>query len=318
MAEKGRQVGDETLVQKRRSISVRAAFLLCVITSVVTMGAVNMWPAAAANPPTRPIDRNINNYVLFALDSLHLKGGNGTTTNITDGDVGVQSDDPSDHMNLCVGGSGHSIFMGDGTQANSDNFASGPACSFWDVYSNNLTGGPVIRNSGPNTFTTPIIAPGDLPAFPSFTCNPANPVVVPKNGSQTLPPGTYGDLVVQNGATVTFGAGTYTFCGVTMGQNASIVDVDATVVQIADSLSANGGTIGPSPSAKWFVRGDDVHNSNDTAVQFGREGTIAGTFWVPDHQMNLGHGTDLTGHFWAESIDSDWNIQVHGVKPICI
>ena len=133
MAEKGSLVGDETIVHTRRAISVRAAFMLCVITSVVTMGAVNMWPAGAANPPTRPIDRNINNYALFALDSLHLKGGNGTTTNITDGDVGVQSDDPSDYMNLCVGGGGgHAIFMSDGTQANSANFASGPACSFWE------------------------------------------------------------------------------------------------------------------------------------------------------------------------------------------
>jgi len=306
----------DVLVPARRGIDVRIVFVLCVITAVIAMGAVRMWPAGATGSPTRPVDRKINSYTLFALDSISLKGGNGQTTEIDNGDVGVQSDNPSDSLSLCTGGSGHNTTMGDGTQTNSANLQSSSACSFWDVYSNNLVGNPVIRNSGPTTFTTPLIAPADLPAFPSFTCDPTKPVTVPKGGSVTLPPGTYGDAQVKDGGTLTLAGGTYTFCDFNMGTNASLVDVDATVVQVAESFNTNGGTVGPSANAQFFIRGDGANDNR--AVGFGREGTIAGTFWAPNSQINLGHGTDLTGHFWALRLQSDFNIQVHGVKKPCI
>jgi hypothetical protein len=306
---------DDVVVRARRGIDVRIVFVLCVITAVVAMGVVRMWPAGATGSPSRPVDRTINSYVLFALDSISLKGGNGQVTEIDNGDVGVQSDQPTDSLNLCQGGSSHKTTLGDGTQANSANFFTSSACSFWDVYSNHLVGTPTIRNSGPTTFTTPLIPPANLPPFPSFSCNPANPVVAPNNASQNLAPGTYGNLQIKDGAKLTLGGGTYTFCNVNMGQNTSLVDVDATIVQVAGTMNTDGGTVGPSPSAQFFIRGDGA--GAGIAVGFGREGTVAGTFWAPNNQINLGHGTDLTGHFWALRLQSDFNIQVHGVTSKC-
>ncbi len=306
---------DGVVVPTRRGIDVRIVFVLCVITAVVAMGAVRMWPAGATGSPTRPVDRTINSYVLFGLDSINLKGGNGQVSEIDNGDVGVQSDDPSDTLNLCQGGSSHDTVMGDGTQANAANLNTSDACSFWDVYANHMTGTPTIRNSGPTAFTTPLIPPTNLPAFPSFSCDPSKSIAVASKGSLNLPPGTYGDVQIKDGAKLTLAGHTYTFCDFGMGQNASVVDVDATVVQVAGSMNTNGGTVGPSPNAQFFVRGDGT--GGKIAVTFGREGTVAGTFWAPNNQMNLGHGTDLTGHFWAKSLQSDFNIQVHGVTSKC-
>ena len=74
------------------------------------------------------------------------------------------------------------------------------SCSLWDVYSNGLHGNPVIRNSGPTTFTTPIIAAANLPPFQSpriiDISDETKPVVVsrlyleihnPKNCDKVLP-----------------------------------------------------------------------------------------------------------------------------------
>jgi hypothetical protein len=307
---------DGVVVPTRRGIDVRIVFVLLVLTAVIAMGAVRMWSAGATGSPTRPVDRTINSYVLFGLDSINLKGGNGQVTEIDNGDVGVQSDDPSDSLNLCQGGSPHATTLGDGTQANSANFNAGAACSFWDVYSNHYVGAATIRNSGPTPFTTPLIPPANLPAFPSFSCDPTKPVTVPNNGSVNLAPGTYGAVQIKDGAKLTLAGGTYTFCSVSMGQGTSLLDVDATIVQIAGSMNTNGGTVGPSANAQFFVRGDGT--GGKIAVTFGREGTVAGTFWAPNNQINLGHGTDLTGHFWAKSLQSDFNIQVHGVKAPCV
>jgi hypothetical protein len=307
---------DDVVVRTRRGIDVRIVFALCVITAVVAMGVVRMWPAGATGAPTRPVDRTINSYVLFALDNISLKGGNAQVAEIDNGDVGVQSDQPSDSLNLCQGGSSHQTKLGDGTQANSANFNTSSACSFWDVYSNHLVGTPTIRNSGPTPFTTPLIPPASLPPFPSFSCNPASPVTVPNNASQSLAPGTYGNVQIKDGAKLTLTGGTYTFCNISMGQNTSLIDVDATIVQVAGTVNTDGGTVGPSANAQFFVRGDGA--GGGVAVGFGREGTVAGTWWVPNNQMNLGHGTDLTGHFWALRLQSDFNIQVHGVKAPCV
>jgi hypothetical protein len=315
---KGWEVGADIAVSPWRAVSLRAAFALCVVTAVVAMGVIRMWPAGASNPPTRPIDRDVNNYALFALDTLSLGGGNAQVTHIDNGDVGVQSDNASDQMNLCSGGGNHDIVMGDGTQANSNNLITGPACSLWDVYSNNMHGSPVIRNSGPNPFTTPIIPPANLPPFPAFSCNPAVPVNVPNGASQALPPGTYGAVTVRQNATLTLSAGTYTFCDFNMGPGGSLVDVNGTIVKVEQSFSTNGGSVGPSNHAHFYVRGDSHTASNDRAVSFGRFGEIHGIFWVPFANLSLGHGTDLTGNFWGLNISSDFNVQVHGGKQPCV
>ena len=314
-------MGQGLFLPTRRAIDLRVVFILCVVTAVASVGIVRMWPAGASGAPSRPIDRTIDHYALFALDSLNFQGGNPGVSHIDGGDVGVNNPDPNpsdgaDVMNMCAG-SGHEVVMQDGTQANADTFNTTASCSLWDVYSNHLDGNPVIRNSGPTAFTTPIIPAANLPAFPSFSCNPANPVTVAKGSAMTLPPGTYGDVIIRDSATLTLAAGTYTFCSVSMGGNASLVDVDGTIVQVAETFAANGSSVGPSANAHFYVRGDGT-GANDRDVSFGRGPTIAGTWWAPFGTMALGHSSDLTGHFWAQRIISDWNDNVHGTKQVCV
>ena len=149
--------------------------------------------------------------------------------------------------------------MDDGTQANGDSMLSSNNCDFYDVYANSFSGSPplVPRNSGPTSFTGPIIA--SLPSFPSFSCNPANDVTVAPSDSLTLPPGVYGNLRLNDDATLTLQAGTYTFCDFSAGLTTHVINTDSTIVQDAgDWVTNNGIYWGPSCLAPIYVQNDKV------------------------------------------------------------
>jgi hypothetical protein len=52
----------------------RIAVVVPIVAVVACAGLVRMWPAFAAGSPTRPVDTDINKYVLFALKLARLQG----------------------------------------------------------------------------------------------------------------------------------------------------------------------------------------------------------------------------------------------------
>src|SRR3954451_9776287 len=176
--------------------------------------------SAAGGSPGRPVDRTIDKYVLYSLTHMKLKSGQTPDRGvITGGDVGVNetgliNGDP--RMQICSNGY---ATLDDDTQVVSDTMRMTDLCSVFDAYSNDLVGNPsaVPRNSGPTAFTGPIIDPADLPQIPSFSCVGGADVDVAANTTQSLPPGTYGDIWVHDEATLNLAAGTYTFCELTLG-----------------------------------------------------------------------------------------------------
>src|SRR4051794_14657286 len=128
----------------------RVAVVASVVAVVACAGLVQMWPAFAAGSPTRPVDTDINKYVLFALNSLDFKGGSVDVAHIKHGDIGVNS--AAGALSSCGGGgAGQKVTMDeDGSQGVAANVDMQSNCSIWDLYTNHLTGGssPVIRTSG--------------------------------------------------------------------------------------------------------------------------------------------------------------------------
>src|SRR4051794_7438785 len=284
----------------------RVRIIGVVVFLVIGAGLASVLSAFAAGSPSRPVDTDINKYVIFGLERVHLKSANSGVSLIKGGNIGVNNVGGS--LELCGGGAHHGLKLDDGSQAVADNAQLQSECDFWDLFTNHLSGGsaPTLRNSGPNPATFPIIS--SLPTIPAFSCNTAHQTVA-KNASVSLVPGTYGNLDVNVGATLTLSAGTYTFCEAIFGKNAKLVTTDGTVVQIAKNFKLNeSDIIGPSCHAQFWIRGDGFTSDNDEAVAFSKNGKVAGKFWSLNGPMNLGNNTELTGNFWGKRVESDFDV----------
>ena len=72
-----------TAGDRRRLVALGATALI-----IGAIFGTNMLSAFASNAPSRPLDRDLSSYVLFAFDTLDFKGGT-----ISGGDVGANGID---------------------------------------------------------------------------------------------------------------------------------------------------------------------------------------------------------------------------------
>ena len=169
-------------------IAARRALLGSVLVLVLGVAASAVF--AQAGGPSRPVDTDLSNYVLFGFDSVAFKGANLAGRGIIrGGNVGANGLDPGDPdptVNICANGR---VTMSEGSQLVADtlraNDSPGNPCVFWDVFANRLAGGSSIGNahSGPNPVTLPVV---EEPPLPAMSCNAANPITVRK-GDPPLP-----------------------------------------------------------------------------------------------------------------------------------
>lgn len=281
---------------------------------VLATGLALLVTSSAGAEPSR----NIEDYVLFAYESINFKGRDGDPTRgfISGGHVGVNAVDPQDPPQplLSMGGGGghHYVVLSDGSQVVSDTARLDEDSSLWDLYVNRLVGGspPVVRNSGPTGFTAPIIAPGDLPTLPAFSPGTTN-VVVESNTSQTLSPGNYGEIWVKDDGVLFLQPGVYDVRNIRCGRRVTITIFDGTEIRIAEDMHFNNGSyIGVAGDVRFLLRSDNV-SSNDATVSFGRDTTFYGNVFAPNGRINLGHTTDLFGKFWCRDVSSDWNVNIN-------
>ncbi len=303
----------KTRSSARRGVALAAAVVLATAGVVCTIAP----PAQAAPEP----DPDLNSYVLFGFDTLHFKGGNGRTSIIDGGNIGVNRagrDGNSFRMNVCANGP---MRMSDNTMVVSDSLRLGDRtdnqdCSVYRVFTNDPAPNNESARAGTFDFQPPPITA--TPPFPEFTCNPDNPFTL-ANGSATMTPGVYGDVYWQNGTTVTLLSGTYTMCRIRPAQNVTVNIQPGVVLQIAESFLMNsnwqfgGSDCDDIPVV--YVRSDGRDPHNDNSVRFSQNSEVWGHFYVPNGQLNLGHTTDLHGTFWARSIESDWNVDTEYCPP---
>ena len=276
--------------------------------AALALGASSAW----AQP-----SRDISTYVLFASLHLDFKGRDANSTRgfISGGDIGVNQvdahDPPTPNMSMGGGGCCHAVVLSDGTQVVSDTARLDSDSNLYDLYVNRLVGGsaPVVRHTGPSGFSAPILA---LPALPAFSAGSV-PVIVQSNTTQILSPGDYGDIQVKDDGTITLLSGTYNVKSISCGRRVVVNTFNGTVVRIAEDLQFNNQSfVGNADDVQFLLRSDNVASNNST-VSFGRNTTFHGGVYAPNGQINLGHTTDLFGHFWAKEISSDWNVNIN--KP---
>lgn len=149
--------------------------------------------------------------------------------------------------------------------------------------------------------------------FPS--CDSSKPVIVPANadcsgvpdaipgnGRCDLPPGTYGDLVVQAFGRLTFVGGVYDLCSIQAGQHTSTIAAAPTTIHIPDP-----GTVAIGNQSSWGQKCGDftIQVKGTTATTFGRNGSMAMNLCAPSTTVNLGHANVLTGQFVGDTVNAD-------------
>jgi hypothetical protein len=294
---------------RRRQVAMALAIALPVGLVAVT----SLLPASAA--PV--LDTNLQNYTLFAQDSIAFKGGN-NGGGIIHGNVGVNH--PSGTANLCVNGP---ATMDPGSQVASDWVTLGSGCRFDTLF---LGGANHKVGAGAPTIGTTVIRQPWTNIVPdSALANPPEPF-----------PCT-GDLRVPDGGIATVDTDRV-YCNVVIGKNANILFLlydwhnkdqgfKPRNVWVHGSLTIGDGTeisgIIPKPGSTWeavesceahfYVNSVGVASSN-SSVKFGRNTSVCANVSAPNGILNLGNTTTLTGHFWARVITSDWAVNV-GVPP---
>ncbi|HEV7733049.1 MAG TPA: hypothetical protein VGR62_12840 [Candidatus Binatia bacterium] len=171
---------------------------------------------------------------------------------------------------------------------------------------------------------------GDVGVFcglpnPAPLCDVTKPILVTAGGDCVgapdaqagnaqcdLPPGTYGNLAVQNGATISFDGGTYVFCNVQMGRNVNSLVKNATTLNVTGDFAVNNGSAFGEECGDFTVNAFGVGS-----VSFGRNMSVTGFFCAPERNMSLGHNNDLTGRFVGDVITADSSDRGHCCGGSC-
>lgn len=305
------------MVIKRLFVSVSWTLVLCA-------------PGAFAGLST-----NLDSYVLFATGEglsdntapLTFKGGNTAGTGyVWGGNVGVNRADGNlgnGTPMINVGANGRFI-MQEGTQLVGDSIHLGEEAVVYDVYRNQEQGSgwdvPGVINGTVSSFTPPIFNPMPVLFDPSFTAGTVDITVANNtvyNGGTPLAPGAYGDLRVQDGATIYLTAGTYTFRRFNTGQNFNVYTVPGTIVQVTgDSdpgtldlqFNGNGSFVG---SADPTVESVALFRYLGTEVNFSDNSIFYGVVLAPYADIGLGRGMTHYGRFISAQIHSDYNDNIY-------
>ena len=261
--------------------------------SYLLLPAVLAASLASAQPSS-----NIDDYVIFAEDSIATKG-----MRVADGDIGVNQ--PGGRLDAPKSpgiAAPNSIVASDIVR-----IVEASVCM--DLFANTvMRTGPSCGPAMP--FTPPIIAnlqaacgfPNPFPA-----CNPANPVSVRSGETRVLAPGVYGNVSVRSGGfsgvvipgTLELTGGVYVFCNVRSGRNSRILVDGASTINVAGFLNLGNGTYtGPTPGSG--LTSDDVRVFvNGPRVHFSRVSNVVMRMCAPFARVNVTKGASLTGNFFA-------------------
>jgi hypothetical protein len=188
-----------------------------------------------------------------------------------------------------------------------------------DVYSNQLTNNGTISGARYSPLALPVF--DALPAF--YTAAPGvADVAVANNGTRTLAPGAYRDLIVGRKGTVTFTGGIYHFRSLSIDREAKLLFAAAGEVRVQGKVSTGiTTTIGPAAgsgltaaSIVFYVGGINGTgggvNETPAAVLLGATNTVTANLYAPNGTLWLGDNGVATGTLIARDVRIGINSQV--------
>lgn len=208
--------------------------------------------------------------------------------------------------NSCQGTNPNNACTGNSVAVYADQIVIGEGSSVAGTRSNRLKlgVGAVVRNPPLLSLSLPLVS-GDpssvCGAFADITCGGAD-VNVPSGGnSGVIAPGSYDTLLVGNGATIAFAAGSYSFCSVKIGSTVGgNVDED-TVLNVVGKFSMGSGTVLSTPGGPFVL------NSEGTLVRLSQSAILEAEVRAPFGKIKMQRASLILGCSCSESMTSDKN-----------
>ena len=306
----------------RRLISNTTSLLRVVILLATVAGSALFVFAMEASATIDPAFRDL---VIFATDKVTLKAN----AQIISGDVVVNADlDPQDELII---GEGATTSAGSDLKADTIRVRSGATVN-GNVFFNSLNNSGTINGTQNSGLALPVFnLATEIPVFQPGTPGGMD-VTVPRNGSETITPGDYGDIVIRIGGTLNFaGAGTYDIRSIRAARNSSLLfyATDDVEVRVAEKLNVGrGSTVGPKAvtsidASNIIFYVEDSGGRGPTAATFGGNSDIDATIYVSllAGKLGLGAGTNATGAFYASQVTVGENVLVtfdgfFGIPPV--
>ncbi len=189
-----------------------------------------------------------------------------------------------------------------------------------DVYSNQLFNTGTVNGSLYSPPALPVFVP--LPSFQASSPGTTD-VSVATNGTRTLAPGSYRDLIVGKRGTVTFTGGIYHFRNITLsGSEAKLYFSAASEVRVQNKISTNSlAVIKPATGAPitassivFYVGGINGTAGGLTeapkAVEIGIDSLFSANLYVPNGSIWLKDRTLATGAFVGKDVRVGPDVQV--------
>jgi hypothetical protein len=132
-------------------------------------------------------------------------------------------------------------------------------------------------------------------------------VTVPDYAMQLLAPGSYGALVVGNGATLTLDPNAvYDFCSVRVGRGAFVESSDRTTIEVVDDISVGAGSkLWTPPTANDLPL---ILNVGGARVRFSQGAVIEAAITAPNAKMKMQRDGELYGCFCTDRLTTDKDV----------
>ena len=264
-----------------------------------------------------PAGSPVSTYSLFATHSLWLE----QNSDVHSGDIGANEAGSAPFLDSQVElsvGIGTSTASGFSIKANRIKVKQGATVRS-DVYYNELENNGTITGTQHTPLTLPLVS--ILPEFKTATPGSQN-ITIPQNGTQTLSPGSYGDILVRRNGKLTLTGGVYHLGSLNTGDNVQILFQAPSEVRIAGRFDTDQGTsVGPEDTTSlsanqivFYIGGINGSNGNlgatPKAAQIGLSNTVKANFYVPNGTLWIRQNSKATGAFIGKDVDVGIGVKI--------
>lgn len=205
---------------------------------------------------------------------------------------------------------GQRVYVTDHTVA-ADEIRIGDESSVFDVLANSLFRGLTATVRGDlGIVSLPLRDP--FCELPLFTCDGNAPVAVPTGTSLDLVPGSYGALVVADGAVLNLEPDEeYTFCSARIGREAVVQSVGRATINVVGDISVGAG------SRLWTPEDVDdlplILNVGGTKVRLSQAAIVEAAITAPNAKLKIQRQGEVYGCFCTDRLTTDKEVRLECV-----
>jgi hypothetical protein len=301
------EVRSHSIITERGRVASHLSVVLVALTAFLALGVM---PGGAPEAQVTSLPISFSDVVIFGTNSVRIQNGAQVVAGhvVVNNALSGPSLTPSFELGIgsALTPAGYAI-VGDSIQIASGAVVGGNA------FFNNISNSGTINGTQNTPLSLPVFTP--LPTFKSAPAGTSD-VNVAKNGTQTISPGNYRDIIVKSGGTLNLGQGIYNVRSINIENNGKLLfqnlSSGPTEVRVVNQVTTgNAVAIRPSDSdplkaAKiifYVAFPTPAAALTPTAVSIGNGATVLANIYAPNGTLALTNNTNATGAFLGKNID---------------